>query len=237
MTLRYDKTANSAVLLFFARVMGVNDADLTATATAVLQKATLLYGGANVLPFAVHEDVWNNRGKGEDWSIYGNGRIEDSFGELIPGNWGTVDIGSENNSVDDMGAQIVEGLRQSDLDALYADARIKTKEYIDSTKPWLSQADTGLSSGLMHSVRAVHGLKRLVPIYDYVAGTGDNTDFRVIRWGVVRVLDSSWNGTNDTRVTIRKAHTYEYDKLRAQPDLSNSTNIVEGAYSTPALVQ
>lgn len=235
--LRYDAAANSSVSLYFAKALGIDNAGVTATSTAVLQKATQLYPGADVLPFAIHEDLWGSRSAGDEWSIYGDGRVEDEYGTTIPGNWGTVDIGDRNNSTEDINDQILTGLRQEDLDALYNDQRIPTNTHIDSTNPWLSQADTGLSSGIKHSVQQVHGLTRIVPIYDYVSGAGDNTDFRVVRWGVVTVVNSEWKGTNNTYVTIKKSYTYNNETLRPQSDLSNATNVIDGAYTKPALVQ
>lgn len=236
-TLRYDNDANSPVALFFARLLGINNSDVTATSTAVLQKATLLLPGSDVLPFAIHEDTWDSRAAGDEWSIYGDGRIEDEYGVTVAGNWGTVDIGNSNNSTADLSDQILVGLRQDDLDALYDDWRIPNNEYIDSTNPWLSQADTGLSTGLKHAIRQVHGHVKLVPIYDYVSGTGNETDFRVVRWGVVKVVGSNWQGTNNTNVTITKSYTYQNSTLRPQRDLSNEDNVIEGAFSIPVLVE
>lgn len=236
-TVRLDATANTPVDLYFASALGINTGSVTATATAILQKGTLLYPGSEVLPFAVHEDLWNSRVTGDNWNIYSDGRVEDEYGLPIPGNWGTIDIGAENNSTSDMSDQIINGLRQSDLDALHDDGRIPNNEYIDSTEPWFSQADTGLSSGLKHAVQAVHGQIKLVPIYDFVSGDGNNTNFRVVRWGVVTVVDSHWAGANNTHVTITKAFTYGNPTLRPQKDLSNTSNIVDGAYTSPALVQ
>ena len=234
-TLRRDSTANSPVTMFFARIFGVNSGNVTATATAVLQKASVLYPGSDILPFAVHSDVWNGQSMGAIWSIYGDGHIEDNNGNNIPGNWGTVDIGAENNSTSELSDQILNGLRQQDLDALYSDSRIPTSEYIDSTAPWFAQADTGLSAGLKHAVRAVHGHTKILPIYSSVAGNGNNAEFHVVAWGVVKVVTSGWQG-NNKHVTVQKAYTYD-GRLRAPVDLSNTTGVIVGAYTTPVLVQ
>ncbi len=235
-TLRRDTQANSPVSLFFARILGIDTSNVTATATAVLQKATILEAGADVLPFSIHEDVWSSRNPGDIWSIYGDGKVVDDLGGIIPGNWGTVDIGPSNNSTSDISNQILNGLRQSDLNSLYNDSRIPQSTHIDSTNPWLSQADTGLSSGLKSAVQAIHGKTKLVPIYDFVSGTGNTAEFRVVGWGVVIVMDSNWQGAKNTYVTIKKSYTYDR-KLIAQKDLSNSNGVIDGAYTTPVLVQ
>jgi Flp pilus assembly protein TadG len=52
-TVRRDHTTNSAVRLYFARVIGIADCDVTATATAILPQANVLRPGDGVLPFGL----------------------------------------------------------------------------------------------------------------------------------------------------------------------------------------
>jgi len=237
-TVRYDGTANSPVRLFFARALGINSAPVTATATAVLQKPRFIEPGADVLPFAMPGDVWNGKNPGDTWSVYGDGKLTDSSGNTIPGNWGTVDIGLTNNSTSDLSDQILNGLRQKDLDALYANGRIAQSTHIDgSVSAWMN-GDPGLSSGMKAAVRAVHGMTKMVPIYDTInsPAMGANVEFNIIGWGVVEVVDSNWGGEKDTWVNIRKAYMYDGD-LRPQPDLSNTTDVITAVYTSPALVE
>ena len=236
-TLRYDASANSRVPLFVARVLGMQDAAVTATATAVLQKPLNLPPGVKVLPFAVPQDVWDAQDKGDEWSIYGDGKITDDFGAEIPGNWGTLDIGPTSNSTDDLNSQILNGLTQLDLDALYADNRIPTNTYIDGSQPVSMQGETGLSTGLKHSIEPIHGQTRIVPIYNSNSGAGGNLlEYNVVKWGVVKVVDSNWQGAKNTNVTIAKWYDY-HGELSPNPDLSSTTEYIEGAYTSPVLVE
>ena len=156
-TLRRDSQANSPVSLFFSRVIGTSSADVVATGTAALQKGRYLPPGANVLPFAVPRNEWESTNTGDTWTIYGDGQMLDGSGNPVPGNWGTLDIGSQSNSTSDLGDQIVNGLDQTDLDALLQDGRIPSDEYIDAQDPTWLQADTGISIGLRSYVQQVHG--------------------------------------------------------------------------------
>ena len=236
-TLRYDANANPRVTLFVARVLGMQDAAVTATATAVLQKPMNLPPGADVLPFAVPQDIWDNKDMGEEWSIYGDGKIKDDFGVEIPGDWGTVDIGNTNNSTADLSDQILNGLRQSDLDSLYADGRIPTNTHIDGSQLTLMQSDAGLSTGMKLAVQAVHGQTRLVPIYNSNSGDpGNNLEYNIVKWGVVKVVDSHWQGANNTNLTIARSYDY-HGELRPDPDLSSTTVYIEGAFTSPVLVE
>jgi hypothetical protein len=245
-TLRYDNKANSPVSLFFARVMGIKTSNVVASATAVLQKATILKPGAEVLPVTIPASVWDSRDPGETWSLYNYDPaldvwpIVDALGLKIPGNWGTVDIGPDNNSSADINNQILDGLRQSDLDALFNAGRIPTNEHIDSTYPWLSSADTGDLAGFQTSLDKSVGRTKLVPIFEDPADAnqnGENTEFRVVRWGVVKIVSTSLLGLPLNRhLTVQKTYTYD-SRLFAQKDLSNATSVIDGAYTTPVLIE
>ena len=171
-TLRRDSSANSRVTLFFAGIFGLIDSDVSATATAILQKGRFLEPGVGVLPFTIPEDEWNAADEGDIWSIYGDGKLQDGNGNNVPGNWGTCDIGNSNNSTADLRDQILNGLRQSDLDALHGDGRIPQNTHIDGSESFYANGDPGLSSGMKHAVQAIHGQKRMVPIIDSISGGG-----------------------------------------------------------------
>ena len=235
-TLRRDGSSNPLIPLFFARILGVNTASVTARATAVLQKAVRLPAGSGVLPFAVPVDEWDFVEAGDTWTVYGDGKITDSGGHPVPGNWGTVDIGAENNSTADLSNQIENGLRQSDLDALYANDRISTSAYLDTSEPIWLNADPGLSAGMKSAVAAVHGQTRVIPLYDMTGGKGgNNLEYRVVKWGVVTVVDSNFKGSKSSYVRVRKATLYDGTLM---PNNDLQTNVaIEGAFTSPVLVE
>ena len=236
-TLRRDAQSNSSVSLFFARVLGIDQADVTATATASLPQATGLTVGTAILPFAVPEDVWNDRDQDEIWSIYSDGKIYDGNGGLVPGNFGTVDIGNSNNSTADLRDQILNGLRQSDLDALYDDGRIPQSTHINASVAFWANADPGLSSGIKSAIEAAHGQTRLIPIYDTQNnGNGNNFEYHITMWGVVEIVDSQFQGSKNTYVRVSKSYRYD-GHLTAPSDLSSATSVVEGGFSSPVLFQ
>jgi hypothetical protein len=236
-TARRDGAANPEVPLFFARLLGMTEAPVTARATAILQKASVMGPGADVLPFATPKSLWDALNAGDQWTVYGDGRLTDGSGNIVPGNWGTVDIGSTDNSTNEMNDQILNGLGQDDLDDLQADGRIPNNSYIDSTQPIWLQGEPGLSSGLKQSVQNIHGKKRVIPIFDSLGGAGGNTsEFHIVGWGVVTVIDSHWHGATNVDVTVRKSHAL-MGELRAIGDLSADEGYIDGAYTSPALVE
>lgn len=236
-TLRRDVLANSPVSLFFAPVIGVDNSEVVATATAVLQKGSKLGPGVGVLPFSVLKSEWDSLAQGDTWSIYGDGHVTDEWGNNVPGNWGTLDIGAASNGTSALNNQILDGLTQSDLDALRADNRISHSTHIDVNDPAWLQADTGLSSGLKSSVTAVQGEVRIIPLYDASQDpTGNNLEFHVTDWGVVEVVSSAWNGDKNTYIKVKKAYLYDGD-LRPHPDLGDTNNVLPVAFTSPVLVE
>jgi hypothetical protein len=236
-TLRRDGATNEKAPLFFARVLGIHDARISATATAILQKAAFLEPGAPILPFATPLSLWNNLEPGDQWSAYADGKLKDDSGNDVPGNWGTMDIGDTSNSTADINDQILNGLRQSDLNALHSDGRIAQNTYIDSSVPASMQGDTGLSSGIKHSVQTAHGKHKVIPIYDTLTNSsGSHVDFHVVGWGVVTVIDSEWKGSKSTHVTVEKSHWFN-GELRPKSSLSATSGYIDGAYTAPALVE
>lgn len=236
-TLRRDGVVNPRAPLFFGRALGIQDASLQVTSTAVLQKPNTMREGSDILPFAVHVDLWNDTDVDESFTVYGDGRVEDENGHQVPGNWGTCDIGDRNNSTSELNDQILNGLRQSDLDALHADGRIAQSEYIDGNADIWVEADTGLSSGLKHSVQEVHGAEKIIPIYDSLSsGNGNNLQYHIVDWGVVTVVDSCWRGANNTWVEVRRAHLYSGD-LSAKPNSLSQPAAIDGAYASAVLVE
>ena len=236
-TVRRDSTANSPVSLFFAPLIGLSDANITATATAVLQTGSYLSPGAKILPFAFHVDTWNTMNLGDTRVIYGDQKVKDALGNDVPGNWGTVDVGATNNSASEIRDQILSGLRQSDLDALHSDGRIPDSISIDASAPMWVQSDPGLSGDLKLAIEQIHGKTRLIPLYDTLVTPpgGNNPEWRIVGWGTVVVVDSKWTGAHNTSVTIEKSFLYE-GNLTAKADLSDTTPLIEGAYTSPVLV-
>ena len=237
-TLRRDDLNNSSVSLYFARLLGIENANVSASSTAILQKAQFLQPGADVLPIAIFEDTWNGNPVGTEWSIYGGGRLVDADGNDTPGNWGTLDIGSTSNSTADIADQINNGLRQEDLDSLYEQGAIATDTHIDSDVDMWLKGDTGFSSGMKSAIKNSHGKTKLIPIYSTLSGNtnGGNLDFHIVGWGVVEIVTSHWQGNKKSYVKVRKSYTYDGD-LRPNSNLANTVDVIGAAYTTPVLVQ
>lgn len=250
-TLRRDASANGPVQLFFARLLGVNEQPLEVTATAVLRRASGLQEGVYILPFAIPVEFWDSLPEGQVFRVWSDSKITDEYdnqvnviddsGNEVPGNWGTVDIGLQNNSTRNREDQTLLGLAQEDLNALDSDGRIVGTGELKAPV-WL-EADTGLASGMKDIIIGIEGQDRVIPLYDYVQedGSGNTAEFHIVAWGVIEVSGSRWNGNKNTWVEGFKDFTFDgalkpIEDLTYLPD-GNIDGIVGNAFASPVLVR
>jgi hypothetical protein len=236
-TVRRDELANRSVSLFFARIFNKDTSEVKARSTAILQRARYLEPGAEIFPVTILQNTWNRMELGESTSIYGDGRIEDASGNAIPGNWGTVDIGSNSNSTTELSNQIQNGLSQNDLNALNSQGSIPTSNYIDSQQnPLVLNGDTGFSSGVKHAVAGAHGKIKLIPIYKKSTSKGGGLEFDIVGWGAVEIVDSNWSGANNSQIIIRKSYRYD-GFLRPNIDLRDIDDSIDSVFTSPVLAE
>lgn len=220
-TVRRASNQNGSIPSFFSRVLGQNGFDAQATATAAV-----LYNfsgfkessdGSNLmmLPFALDEDTWEDMLDGigtDDWTwdsanseidCGGDGILEVNLypqGTGSPGNRGTVDIGSNNNSTNDIARQILYGISAADL--AYHGGSLEFDEYGELSL----NADTGISAGVKDELASIKGQPRIIPIFSSVCGNGNNAHYTIVKFVGVRIMDVKLTGKmSGKHVTVQPA--------------------------------
>jgi len=229
--LRKSEDINGQIPLFFARIFGQTGRDLTVESTAVMATQIKGFGSPaiggqniNLLPFALDEQTWN----GIDSNSTDNYRYDPQSGRVFPGsdgipeinlypqgtgspgNRGTVDIGSRNNSTNDIARQIKYGISADDLEALGKPL------VLDSSGTMTLNGDTGISAGVKEELAGIIGKKRIIPIFSSVSGSGNNATYTIVTWVGIRVLD--------VRLTGAMSSKYVY----VQPASVIARNIIPG---------
>lgn len=189
-------------------------AGATATATALYD--TRISGfrkvkeglNCSIMPFVVERDEWidkiaNGNGK-DEWTYEKEGRIvargrdgicevkmyPTHVGQAIngrphgAGNFGTVDIGNLNNSTPDLERQIRYGPSAADLQSYGGVLQLD-----EETETLTLFGDTGLSAALKDPLEDIVGLPRTIMLYDQVGDSGDNTNYRIVGFVGVTVVD------------------------------------------------
>lgn len=179
-------------------------------------------GNLEILPFALDEDTWNglvngcvttdhwqysssssSRGCGEG-SSNGVSAGSDGVKEVnlfpqgtgSPGNRGTVDIGSSNNSTNDIARQIVEGISPCDL------AHIGGSLQFNSQGKLYLNGDTGISAGVKDELASIIGKPRIIPIFSQVTGPGNNATYTIVKFVGVRIMEVKLTGSMSSKKVI-----------------------------------
>jgi Flp pilus assembly protein TadG len=224
--------SNGEVPYFFAKIFGLEGQILNSEATAGIIRDIKGFrapaDGSNldILPYTLDETTWNilvGGTSGTDaycWnpesktvSVGADGIVEVNLfpqGTGSPGNRGTVDIGSSNNSTATIEQQILNGVSPADL-AFHGG----TLEF-DSSNQLFLNGDTGISAGVKEELASIIGKPRIIPIFSSVTGNGNNAMYTIVRWQGIRIMAVKLNGSmSQKHVTIQVCPVMTYGVIPA----------------------
>lgn len=247
-TLRRDQAGSTSgdgpLDLFFAPVLGRNTASTMVTSRASLAPGVGFYlepGSSDtigVLPIALDDPTWNALlgGTGTDnytinadetvtngpdgikeVNIYPNGTAA-----LPPGNRGTVDIGSPNNSTADLVRQIRNGLNAYDM-SFFPNNEIRFDD-----GPIQLNGDTGLSAGIKDDLEYIKGKSRAIPIFTSVAGPGNNAMYTISKFVGVRIVYVNLTGKPTSKAVIVQPSPYSGSRVVTAPTRAVTTDTIWG---------
>jgi Flp pilus assembly protein TadG len=208
---------NGEVNLFFARALGIYSQPLEGEATAAFISSfrgfrpTSENNNINILPFALDKTTWDDLIAGggcDNWKFDSTtGRVTvgaDKVREVnlypqgtgSPGNRGTVDFGSANNSTADIRRQIASGVSAADL------AAFGGKIELDASGQLSVNGDTGISAGVKDALAAIVGQTRIIPIFSAVSGPGNNAQYTIVAFAGIRVMQVDLTGKPSQKCLI-----------------------------------
>ena len=146
---------------------------------------------------------------------------------VAPGNFGTVDIGSSNNSTADLKRQILVGVSAEDL--AYFGGSLKLGP--DGTL--LMNGDTGISAGIKEELEEIKGDPRVIMLYSTVTANGNNAMYTIVGFVGVRIMFVNLTGSmSQKKVIIQPAVVVETGAI-----VSTSPNDSQYVYSNARLVR
>ena len=248
-TARRDQAGSSAgdgpLDLFFAPVFGRDTATTKVISRAALAPGVGFYlepGSSDtigVLPIALDDPTWSSLMAGgaftdnytinsdetvspgpdgvKEVNIYPNGTAA-----LPPGNRGTVDIGSPNNSTADLVRQIRYGLNAYDM-SFFPDSEIRFDD-----GPIQLNGDTGISAGIKDDLEAIKGQSRAIPIFTAVSGPGNNASYTVSKFVGVRIVHVNLTGKPASKAVIVQPSPYSGSRVVTAPTRAVTTDTIWG---------
>lgn len=214
---------NGAIPTFFARVFGRQSMSLKAEATAAFVDSFRGFYAtpdepAMVLPMVLQVDSWEQHlidaasGNTPDELAFDpdSGEVSegsDGIGEvtIFPektgagGNFGTVDIGSNNNNTGTITRQIREGLTANDLKFHGNELALNDSGYL-----FLSGDPGGKIGPIQAAISSIIGQARILPLYESVSSNGQNAQFKIVGFVGIRVMESNLKG-NEKRISVQPA--------------------------------
>jgi len=212
-------THGGSIVFYFAQLLGFVQKDLGAQATAAFEdgitgfEVTDQTGNAPVLPYSLKNKSWQDlMGSPFDNYTYDPDTGEVSEGpdglpelnifpgggdwQLPPGNFGTVDIGGDDNSASDLVRQILGGISAQDLAHHGGSLEFGPDGYLDLN------GDTGISAGTKDALESIKGKPRVIPLFSHCWDPGNNATFRIVGWAGIRIMHVKLVGAEDKRQVL-----------------------------------
>ncbi|MEW4569670.1 pilus assembly protein TadG-related protein [Tautonia sp. JC769] len=214
---------------FFARAIGIDGAAVRVRGTATAMNYSIAGfssesdQNADLLPIVLDKTAYDrmispSSSNGDTYRYDTNtGQVTtgaDGIRESVlypvksgsPGNWGTVNIGTSNNSTSTLGAQIRYGVTPQQL-SRYPGGKLTLNQTDNQGRDYVMLGgDPGISAGIKDDLEAIIGKPRTIPIYSENSGNGNNAQYKVIDFASVRVLAVNFKG-NPKYVIVQPALT------------------------------
>jgi hypothetical protein len=259
-TLRRDGNINPRLRLSFGPILGKAENNVLATATAWMPPGLGVTAGAELIPYVAQVGYFNasaglaarpNTSDGfvyvptniftDVWTAGPAGGLPtaapDGVNELLlfdgdkntPGNFGSLDLGTASNGTPELARQLRYGPNQSDFDIMDSNGKLQSDGSLQA--PVSLGGDTGISNGVKDDWAAIIGQNKIIPLYDTVGGTGNNTVYHIVGFAGVRIIAADLQG-NPKRVWVQPT-TFYSNKVTAAPTASGGMN---GVFAPPKLV-
>lgn len=202
-TVRYDggSATNPPLKLFFAPVLGLNSATLTATARATMYQGTAANVdtstglNGNLLPVAVKQADWNNffmNGFGAEVTTAPNGLPQFQVypgGGGQPGSFGLLSLaGGKATSQPTYSNWILNGPTVADLTNMQSAQNLPLN---GSQTNWY--AGPGYKASLLPDFAARMDQPLVLPLFDTAGGTGSNAYYHIVAFVGIRITNASGN--------------------------------------------
>ncbi len=222
--IRRDAKLNGPVSLFFARSLGIRSAAIEAEAIATFQDGVRAFrvqaGSSSLTPFAMSIQDWKNllagTGGADNWawdpqtktaSAGADGAREvklftDSLenGGIVPGNFGTLNIGPPNQGAPDLLRQIEHGLSAADLSHYGGELALNP-----SSGTLHLGGDTGVTSPVFSAAQTIAGKPITVFLYDSATHSGATSDFTIVGFAGVRIMAVQGPGGGPGAIYVQPA--------------------------------
>ena len=215
-TMRRDSSANGALNLFIAPVLGVSTRNVACSAAATMYGGTFsslqttLVGSPKVLPLTYDVNAWNTfmssgldpDGNANTYNGYPAIQVYPSI--KSPGNFGLISMDGGHAGESYSSGWVTSGLSQSDINGLISNQLLPLSARANA---WNWIGETGMKNSLVSTIESYAGTTFLMPLFtpynngtpsasNYSAGTGQGANyyFNPVQWVGVTVVPAPSGG-------------------------------------------
>lgn len=237
-----DNVQNNKLQLFFAGIFGKTDTSISAMAAASFNDAflgidTLIPGGANLLPFTIHENIFNDQlTNGQDNYSYLDDYITQSSDDipevkLFPyplsgsedgsGNFGYLNIGNTNQSANTEQIQITEGISPDEIESSFG-----TNQLLFNGQTYPVNGSPGLTASSEDEISSRIGDIVGFFLHNQVILNGSNAIYTItgIRYG--RIMAVNLNGSLNTKHFYIQPVIYGGNDVILDPSAPSSEGLI-----------
>jgi len=226
---RRTEDQNGALPLFFAPLIGINTADISAEAIAAFRDGIVGYrtprggGTVSLIPFTLHLSCWEKLLQGDGPDVWTYDKVThtvrpgaDGIPEmqifpqdgLPPGNFGALRLGPPSGGNGRLIQQLrAGGLSAEDLDYYGGELRIDPE-----SGSILLGGDTGLTTGILQACASIIGRPVSIAIHTETVGTGINSVYTVVGFAGVRIMSVEPTGASK-HVIVQPAVVVDDDAI------------------------
>jgi len=252
---RRDDIRNGPIDTFFANIFGISSVDTRASATAIIRDGVVGFRipqgqdvNCQMLPFTLKDTKWGELLAGS-WSVGDKYSYDPETGtvtpgpdgilelnlypgageeQLPPGNFGTVDIGSPNNSTADIVRQILHGINAYDLSFFGGELQLGPAD-----NPLILNGDTGLSAAVKDPLEQIKGQPRIIPLFSSVEEPGNNAMYTIVGFAGIRIMNVKLTGAMTKKEVVIQPAVVADQTAISSPGSSSSYYV----YQPPRLVR
>jgi Flp pilus assembly protein TadG len=254
-TMRRDSTANGALGLFFAPVIGTSTVNVMATAAATIMGGTSnnikSVNGQNIgmLPITYDVNAWNNFLKTGQWPdgttmVNSNGVPELQLYPSVkdPGNFGQISLNDSHVGQSTEAGWVNNGMTASDLAALQSAGLVPLSGHNPTSWDWIGE--TGFKASLVMDINSYVGKTFVMPLFtpynasstNYQAGTGQGANYyyNVVQLVGVTIMPG---GGNRQIIIAPAAITDPSFVLAGDPAPAGTTSTTMTTFTYPRLTR
>ncbi|MGD2109479.1 MAG: pilus assembly protein TadG-related protein [Phycisphaerae bacterium] len=216
-TRREERSSNGPVEFFFAPALGHVTGDVSASAVGAFDDRVSGFdpgseGGPYLVPFTIDKDYYDTEfASGADQYEYDSGLGTVNSGadgvreinlyplDLVPGNFGLLNIGRGDESSGGVADHIVNGVPPEDLEAEIGTSELTFSDGAGNPVTHSITGNPGMKSTLESDIELRVGDVVAFLLHDQAVESGSNATYRItsIRFG--RVMDVMIQGSSKTR--------------------------------------